>query len=63
MEDDTLLPFDLPAAARKTVGLFCDCFERVPSRIVPDIDDTEDAVCGGRQLALLDAYYVQCLLR
>ena len=29
------------------VDLFCDSFAMVPSRIVLDIDDTEDAVHGG----------------
>ena len=40
------------------VELFCDSFEQVPRRILPDIDDTEDRVHGGQQLAL-----VQCPLR
>ena len=34
------------------IDLFCDSFERVPQRIVLDIDDTPDAVHGGQQLAL-----------
>jgi len=29
----------------------------VPRRIVLDIDDTEDRVHGGQQLALFNAYY------
>ncbi len=33
------------------IDLFCDSFERVPQRIVLDIDDTPDAVHGGQQLA------------
>jgi hypothetical protein len=37
--------------------LFCDSFEQVPRRIVLDIDDTEDRVHGGQQLALFNAYY------
>jgi Transposase DDE domain group 1 len=39
------------------VELFCDSFEQVPRRIVLDIDDTEDRVHGGQQLALFNAYY------
>ena len=35
----------------------CDSFERVPQRIVLDIDDTPDAVHGGQQLALFNAHY------
>jgi hypothetical protein len=39
------------------VELFCDSFEQVSRRIVLDIDDTEDRVHGGQQLALFNAYY------
>jgi hypothetical protein len=39
------------------VEVFCDSFEAVPRRIVLDIDDTEDRVYGGQQLALFNAYY------
>jgi Transposase DDE domain group 1 len=39
------------------VELFCDSFEQVPTRIVLDIDDTEDEVHGGQQLALFNAHY------
>jgi hypothetical protein len=39
------------------VEVFCDSFEDVPRRIVLDIDDTEDRVHGGQQLALFNAYY------
>ena len=38
------------------VEVFCDSFEQVPRRIVLDIDDTEDRVHGGQQLALWNAY-------
>src|ERR1019366_5704610 len=38
------------------VELFCDSFDQVPKRIVLDIDDTEDEVHGGQQLALFNAY-------
>jgi Transposase DDE domain group 1 len=39
------------------VELFCDSFAVVPARIVLDIDDTEDEVHGGQQLALFNAHY------
>src|SRR5271166_4101969 len=39
------------------IELFCDSYEQVPSRIVLDIDDTEDEVHGGQQLALFNAHY------
>lgn len=39
------------------IGLFCDSFQTVPRRIVLDIDDTEDRVHGGQQLALFNAYH------
>ena len=39
------------------IDLFCDSFERVPQRIVLDIDDTSDAVHGGQQPALFNAHY------
>ena len=39
------------------VELFCDSFEQVPSRIVLDIDDTEDRVHGRQELALFHAHY------
>jgi len=39
------------------VELFCDSFEQVPRRIVLDIDDTEDRVHGGQQLALFHAHH------
>ena len=39
------------------MDLFCDSFERVPQRIVLDIDDTPDAVHGGQELALFNAHY------
>jgi hypothetical protein len=39
------------------VELFCDSFEDVPSRIVLDIDDTEDRAHGRQQLALFHAHY------
>ena len=33
------------------INLFCESFERVPQRIVLDIDDTDDVVHGSQQLA------------
>ena len=39
------------------IDLFCDSFERVPDRIMLDIDDTSDSVHGGQQLALFNAHY------
>ena len=39
------------------IDLFCASFKAVPARIVLDIDDTEDAVHGGQQLALFNAHY------
>jgi hypothetical protein len=39
------------------VALFCDSFDQVPRRILLDIDDTEDRVHGGQQLALWNAHY------
>src|SRR5205807_2957626 len=39
------------------IELFCDSFDQVPRRILLDIDDTEDEVCGGQQLALWNAHY------
>ena len=39
------------------IDLFCASFKRVPARIVLDIDDTDDAVHGGQQLALFNAHY------
>jgi hypothetical protein len=43
--------------ARAMVGMYCASFRQVPRRIVLDIDDTFDAVHGGQQLRLFNAYY------
>jgi Transposase DDE domain group 1 len=43
--------------ARAMVGLCCASFRQVPRRIVLDVDDTFDAVHGGQQLRLFNAYY------
>ena len=42
---------------RAMVDHSCDSFRQVPRRIVLDIDDTFDAVHGGQQLRLFNAYY------
>ena len=42
---------------RAMVELYCSSFRQVPRRIVLDIDDTFDAVHGGQQLRLFNAYY------
>jgi hypothetical protein len=44
---------------RAMVELYCASFRQVPRRIVLDIDDTFDAVHGGQQLRLFNAYYDQ----
>jgi hypothetical protein len=38
------------------IDLFCGSFSRVPELIVLDIDDTDDLVHGGQQLALFNAH-------
>jgi hypothetical protein len=56
-------PIALKRMMAAMVELFCDSFEEVPRRIVLDIDDTEDRVHGGQQLALFHAHYdSRCLL-
>ena len=42
---------------RAMVDLYCSSFAVAPERITLDIDDTFDAVHGGQQLALFNAYY------
>ena len=42
---------------RAMVDLYCGSFRQVPKRIVLDVDDTFDAVHGGQQLRLFNAYY------
>jgi hypothetical protein len=55
--------FALKRMMAAMVDLFCDSFAAVPARIVLDIDDTEDAVHGGQQLALFNAHYdTRCFL-
>ncbi len=39
------------------IDLFCASFTSVPEHIVLDIDDTDDTVHGGQQLALFNAHY------
>jgi Transposase DDE domain group 1 len=51
---------DWRALARIGLGqidLYCRSFARPPSRIVLDIDDTDDPVHGQQQLALFNAHY------
>jgi hypothetical protein len=51
---------DWRALARIGLGmidLYCQSFTRPPSRIVLDIDDTDDPVHGQQELALFNAYY------
>jgi hypothetical protein len=50
-------PMALKRMMAAMVELFCDSFKDVPRRIVLDIDDTEDRVHGGQQLALFHAHY------
>jgi hypothetical protein len=50
-------PRALVRMARAMVGLYCASFRQVPRRITLDIDDTFDAVHGGQQLRLFNAYY------
>jgi hypothetical protein len=49
-------PVALKRMMAAMVDLFCDSFAQVPERIVLDIDDTEDEVHGGQQLALFNAH-------
>ena len=50
-------PRELLRMGQAMVGLYCDSFRQVPRRITLDIDDTFDAVHGGQQLRLFNAYY------
>jgi len=50
-------PVELKRMMAAMVDLFCDSFAEVPRRILLDIDDTEDKVHGGQQLALFNAHY------
>ena len=50
-------PIALKRMMMAMVELFCASFAQVPRRIVLDIDDTEDRVHGGQQLALFHAHY------
>ena len=50
-------PIALKRMMAAMVELFCDSFAEVPRRLVLDIDDTEDRVHGGQQLALFHAHY------
>ena len=48
---------DLARMGLSMIDLFCASFKAVPAHIVLDIDDTNDAVHGGQQLALFNAHY------
>ena len=50
-------PRDLLRMGQAMVGLYCASFRHVPRRITLDIDDTFDAVHGGQQLRLFNAYH------
>ena len=50
-------PMALKRMMAAMVELFCDSFKDVPRHLVLDIDDTEDRVHGGQQLALFHAHY------
>jgi hypothetical protein len=55
--ENTPGPRALIRMARAMVALYCASFSQVPRRITLDIDDTFDAVHGGQQLRLFNAYY------
>src|SRR3954447_20930155 len=50
-------PRDLLRMGQAMVALYCASFRQVPRRITLDIDDTFDAVHGGQQMRLFNAYY------
>jgi hypothetical protein len=50
-------PIALKRMMAAMIELFCDSFAELPQRLVLDIDDTEDRVHGGQQLALFHAHY------
>ncbi len=55
--ENTPGPRALVRMARAMMALYCASFRHVPRRITLDIDDTFDAVHGGQQLRLFNAYY------
>lgn len=55
--ENTPGPRALIRMARAMVALYCASFRQVPRRITLDLDDTFDAVHGGQQLRLFNAYY------
>lgn len=57
--ENTPGPRELVRMARAMVALYCASFRQVPRRITLDIDDSFDAVHGGQQLRLFNAYYDQ----
>ncbi len=54
--ENLLRPRELLRMSQAMVGLYRDGFRQVPRRITLDIDDTFDAVHGGQQLRLFNAY-------
>lgn len=55
--ENTPGPRALIRMARAMVALYCASFRQVPRCITLDIDDSFDAVHGGQQLRLFNAYY------
>ena len=55
--ENLLRPRDPLRMGQAMVGIYCAGFRQVPRRITLDIDDTFDAVHGGQQLRLFNAYY------
>jgi len=49
-------PIALKRMMAAMIDLFYDSFVQVPERMVLDIDDTEDEVHSGQQLALFNAH-------
>jgi hypothetical protein len=50
-------PVALKRMMAAMLTLFCDSFDAVPTRLVLDIDDTEDCVYGGQQFSLFNAHH------
>jgi hypothetical protein len=50
-------PTALKRMMARMIDVFCDSFDAVPRRILLDIDDTEDPVHGGQELAVFNAHY------
>ncbi len=50
-------PVALKRMMAAMITLFCDSFKETPSRLVLDIDDTEDRAYGEQQLSLFNAHH------